>query len=298
MMTSPVQKSIPVTTQKIVCPTCDHDNSTIKYQINISKVQNSSIWIDNQEFEPDLSAELNIVSCQDCGLYYINPQPRLQPNQMSYSYQAEIRYFNRTKQQRENAYRELFSKIPDILGRQPKTHLDFGCGDGIMIGVARDFGVSSFGTEISQPLIHFVNDQYGPGTIINYENQSTQPGTFDVITLINVIEHVTQPLHILNEIKQRLQPDGIVLIHTINIGGIPARISKQNWSHIEPLGHFFYFTKGSLMQMLNKAGFQIIGRFDLKTGGRPKQVLQELFGRMNLHLDNGLGVVARLLANN
>jgi SAM-dependent methyltransferase len=292
----PYLRSIHVNTQKIVCPTCGVDNSSPQFRIDVSTVRHSSIWIDDKEFQPDLNADVVIVKCLGCGLSYVNPQPRLQSGQMPYSHEAEMSYFNRTRRQREKAYRELFSKIPNFLGRPVKSHLDFGCGDGIMIGVARGFGVSSSGTEISQPLIKLVNQRYGPDTIISPASPPVGSETFDVITIINVIEHVTQPLQLLDEMRQILQSDGILLLHTINMGGIPARILKQNWPHIEPLGHLFYFTKGSLEQMLRKSGFKVVGRFDLNTGGCIKQGLHELLGWMNLHIDNGLGVVARTLS--
>jgi SAM-dependent methyltransferase len=81
------------------------------------------------------------------------------------------------------------------------------------------------------------------------------PKQFDIITLIDVIEHVSDPLTLLRNIATSLSDNGIAMVVTPDVGSIAARILGWKWWHFR-VAHIGYFNKRSLLSALNRAGMR------------------------------------------
>ncbi len=149
------------------------------------------------------------------------------------------------------------------------------------------------GLEISDTLVKLVQERLGDGLVSTQPLESLPKAQFDVVALINVLEHLRQPLEMLQNAFDRLKPGGILLVHVPNFGGLPARLRGPRWHQIEPYAHFYYFTPGVLADMLRRAGYAPIARFHLPSGGRFRITLQKVIARLGIELDNGLGIAAR-----
>ncbi len=79
---------------------------------------------------------------------------------------------------------------------------------------------------------------------------------FDAITMIELIEHLSDPLSTLKETFRILKPGGVLVIQTANAGSFKAKLTRNNWEYFQP-GHLFYFTPQTLTKMLEKNGFRI-----------------------------------------
>ena len=111
--------------------------------------------------------------------------------------------------------------------------------------------------------------------------------------LINVIEHLSDPKFAIQQIFHLLKPGGLVFIHAPNMGGLPAMLRGADWHQIEPLGHLYYFIWKTLGRMMAAVGFISEGGFYLKSASALKSTVQFVLDRLHLHLDNGLGMIAR-----
>lgn len=80
-------------------------------------------------------------------------------------------------------------------------------------------------------------------------------GPFDVITLIDVIEHVSEPLALLRNIAESLAPDGTAIIVTPDVKSIAARVLRWKWWHFR-VAHIGYFNQRNLFLALDRAGLQ------------------------------------------
>lgn len=280
----------PIARQTVRCALCDSDSTRLRYTIPLKTRLLSGIWVNGERVEVD--GVETIVVCQHCGLQYVNPRWVADGTVVPYTEAMEQAYFASTYAVRRQTYQRLIAQLPTWLGRRARNILDVGCGDGVLLEAAYAAGIAATGTELSAALRQFVWEKYG-GKIAITETVAAIPTTFDVITLINVIEHVAAPHELLAELAEKLNPDGILLVHTPNAGGLPARWQGATWSQIEPLGHLYYFSAQTLGAMLEKAGFAQVGRFHLAVSGRVKGIAQDLLGRIGLYLDNGLGMVAR-----
>jgi 2-polyprenyl-3-methyl-5-hydroxy-6-metoxy-1,4-benzoquinol methylase len=253
-----------------------------------------SIWLDG--VEQRLAETETIVACKQCGLGYVNPRLADQPGLNPYSIADELDYFSATQTSRLAAFHHLLKQVPGWLGRPPESLLDIGCGDGTLLEAAGNLGVQTrLGLEISEPLLRLVEERLGADLASAKPLDSLPSAQFDVVALINVLEHLRQPLEMLQSAHDRLKPGGIMLVHVPNFGGLPARLRGPRWHQIEPYAHFYYFTPGVLKDMLARAGLSPIGRFYLPKGDSFRNTAQKIIARIGLEVDNGLGVVAQRL---
>jgi SAM-dependent methyltransferase len=80
-------------------------------------------------------------------------------------------------------------------------------------------------------------------------------GRFDAITLIDVIEHVPNPVELLRGIAANLADAGYAIIVTPDVGSLAARILKWRWWHFR-IAHIGYFDKRTLYRSLQRAGLR------------------------------------------
>jgi SAM-dependent methyltransferase len=80
------------------------------------------------------------------------------------------------------------------------------------------------------------------------------PGRFDLIIMNNVIEHIINPREMLQEIGQKLKPDGRLLVETVNLAQSPFDLLQAD--------HCSHFTMTSLTGLLMSAGFAVQAAWD------------------------------------
>ncbi len=145
--------------------------------------------------------------------------------------------------------------------------LDVGCGEGWALSFFKgknwditgldysNYGCAKFNSDCIDNLI--VGDIYE-----SLESIKNKKRTYDVIWLTNVLEHVLNPIELLNEFKQLINPQGILLIQVPNdFSNLQLHLLEKNiidnpfWIAIPD--HISYFTKDSLHAIANHCGWQI-----------------------------------------
>jgi SAM-dependent methyltransferase len=118
---------------------------------------------------------------------------------------------------------------------------------------------------------------------------------FDVVTMWDVIEHLTDPRAALELAHRLLRPDGLLVIHTIDIESPFARLMGARWPWLMEM-HLTYFSRRTLREMLETCGFRVLsdrpqGRF-LRLGYLMNRVgaLIPLLGRSAEWLVTELGL--------
>ncbi|MCG9879924.1 MAG: class I SAM-dependent methyltransferase, partial [Bacteroidia bacterium] len=159
-----------------------------------------------------------------------------------------------------NRYQELKKIVskykPDLFSRSHKTFLDVGCGLGdlLQLAIADQWQVN--GTEISPEAALQANinirDRILVGDILSLDLPEQY---FDLITIYHVIEHLIDPINVLNKIQKLLKPNGVLFIETPNSDSLGAKIRGKNWSNIIPPEHINYYVSQSLSNSLKIAGF-------------------------------------------
>jgi 2-polyprenyl-3-methyl-5-hydroxy-6-metoxy-1,4-benzoquinol methylase len=134
--------------------------------------------------------------------------------------------------------------------------LDIGAGSGIMVEAALEAGYDAKGIEPSRWLQQQAKKHNLP-VLQGIFPHPEAPGPFDVVTFVDVIEHVTNPGELLSHIFKALSKDAILVLVTPDVNSIAARMLKFRWWHYR-IAHIGYFNKKNLVQLLNGNGFEII----------------------------------------
>jgi SAM-dependent methyltransferase len=137
--------------------------------------------------------------------------------------------------------------------------LDIGAGSGILVEVATRLGYRAEGIEPSEWMVrsaaaHGLKIQAG---ILPHEEIT---GPYDVVTLVDVIEHVSDPVELLVQARSVLASDGIGLVITPDVASVAARVMGKHWWHYR-MAHICYFERDTLLAALRHADLEPIAIF-------------------------------------
>jgi 2-polyprenyl-3-methyl-5-hydroxy-6-metoxy-1,4-benzoquinol methylase len=207
-----------------------------------------------------------IKRCRQCGLVYIYPPPK--PEEIRNLYST---YHEDTKQLHlcSSGEQQLFSEILDMVqSRVPAgALLDVGASYGYFLHAARQRGFAVKGVELAdEPAAYArttLNLDVANGQL---EDLRIPNAEFDVVTLLNVLEHLTDPYRTLCESIRIMKPGGVIaiVVPNLNFGyallSVPAVLNKLismgiTVSVFDVPAHLFLFTPQTLSCMLRDAGF-------------------------------------------
>ncbi len=107
--------------------------------------------------------------------------------------------------------------------------LDIGSGSCLSLLELRQLGVEPYGVE-ADPNVAAIAQRYGLNVHIGSIHNEPFPGrVFDLITLNQVIEHVPDPAAMLRVVRDRLAPDGCVVLSFPNVASWQRRLSGSRW---------------------------------------------------------------------
>ena len=98
-------------------------------------------------------------------------------------------------------------------------------------------------------------------------------GLYDIVSLVDVIEHTVEPMQMLREAASLLSPRRMLLIVTPDIGSATARMMRRWWWH-HRVAHVGYFDRASMRRAVHEAGWcwRVTNR---RRGGFPASYLAE-----------------------
>lgn len=199
-----------------------------------------------------------LVRCRRCGLIYQNPQ--LSQAELMAHYPDDYLPYQRDDYSylQDHALTRLCQRVID---RHPQKGilLDVGCATGSFLKGMKAQGWEVAGVELSP----FAAEQarasgldVHTGTL---ESAAYPADSFDVVTLWDVLEHVTDPKQTLAEIARILRPGGLLVTSLPNPTSFEARLFGGSWLGWERPRHLFLFTPALIEAYLQNAGLQMTG---------------------------------------
>jgi 2-polyprenyl-3-methyl-5-hydroxy-6-metoxy-1,4-benzoquinol methylase len=211
---------------------------------------------------------IGIVQCNDCGLIYTSPRPK--EAEQNYFGDASIFYeearfiFKGTKpHHRDKNYEYEIAQLKQI--KSAGKLLDIGTNMGFFLRKAREAGYDVEGVEPAPALAEIARKEFSFKIKNSYfKKEDFAQKSFDIITLVDVFEHITSPVPILKDVYEVLKDDGIVCIKVPN-GNYNklklklAQLSRREQQHelFNGYEHVVHYTIMSMNKMASKANFKI-----------------------------------------
>ena len=202
-------------------------------------------------FDTDPKQPMTVMECLSCHLAWQWPlQRRVDESvtffEASYAKQKEGTYFDPS---RKRQICEVELGFLATLRDKPTTLLDIGCGDGVFIDMAAEAGWSAMGLDPA------ATPRKGPPEIIRGTLDDLPGGLrFDAITLWDVVEHLEEPLSVIEACRERLNPGGWLVMESGNFLSVDRVTSGKGWWAYQ-FDHRWYFSPDTLRELLRRAGF-------------------------------------------
>jgi len=230
------------------CFLCGSKKRVLKYKINSFKIK------------------FQYKQCLKCGMFYMDPMvsrasvPKLYEKGY-YTGEADYSYFDESKNKKVVIAARLsqVKNISKFVNLNNARLLDIGCSfGGFLEAVSKLYpSCDLYGTEISDFAYHHLKKNSKTKIFKGDINQTNfPPQFFDVITMLEVIEHLPSPRKDLGTVQKLLKPGGLLVIQTPNVGSLEARIKKGRFTNFLP-GHLVLFSRKTLRQLLKRAGFKV-----------------------------------------
>ena len=195
----------------------------------------------------------DIIECSDCGMVALKHVP--QDNEIEQIYKQVIDPLY--TEEKENRYLTFNRVMKDIIKYDAHGKLlDIGCYCGYFLDVASKCGFEVQGLELSK----WASDQAREhGHIVHTCTLADLDleGDFDLVTMWDVIEHLSDPRAELREISRLLKKDGYLFLSTINIDSLVARLMGKRWPWLMDM-HIYYFTPNTVTKILKEEGFRVL----------------------------------------
>ncbi|MCL4309975.1 MAG: class I SAM-dependent methyltransferase [Actinomycetota bacterium] len=195
------------------------------------------------------------VRCRRCGLVYLNPRPSPQSHAAAYG----RRYFFSAENADQAQPVEHYWPVVRFLEEQeePGRLLDIGTGNSPFLPLMRERGWQVAGTEVDASLVQYFRQQHGIGLHCGeLQDAGLEGGSFDAVTIMGVLEHVSDPLSLLEEADRILARGGVIGLWCFN-RSIEARLLGRFWLGFDAPRHLYSFSRRTLEQLLERAGFAV-----------------------------------------
>lgn len=202
------------------------------------------------------------VYCEECGSVFLVDPPK---NELSKIYPANYYSFADTETppflERVKAAleRRLFRGILNGIPGATLRILDVGGGTGWLLTQVRQSSRRIRETHIVDinAEARLTAEKAGHVYHLSTIEAFTSDLRFDCILMLNLLEHVADPIRVLRKLMTLLAPRGVLLVKTPNIDTLDARLfRKKYWGGLHCPRHFVLFTRDSLIAAAERCGLR------------------------------------------
>jgi len=226
-----------------ICPLCGHQVSQVLLE-----------W----------ESRYQLRECTSCGAASPNIDFEDADDHLSTVYESEeysskfMREIHKQFEYRKKTFGK--KRYEYVLGKFDKRNkpkvLDVGCGAGYFLSVLNDYSIEYKGLEVSRHLVEYCRDVQK----LNVDNarlEDEEDESYDVITMFDVLEHLTHPIQTMVDVNKKLAKNGICIAYTPNIHSFGYELMGAKQNTLLPFEHLCFYSENSFSYLAEKTGFRI-----------------------------------------
>lgn len=240
-------------TEVIETPACPSCQGTV-----------SELWSKACDFEMVSTGdeEFEYRQCCRCNTIFINPMPtdRLATIYPDNYYSFIDKSSSVAHRVKEFLDKRFFSKVLKRIPGKEIRALDIGGGTGWLLDIVCSVDHRVSHTQVvdldsqAQRLAQAKGHSYFCGRIEDFNTNEK----YNLVMLLNLIEHVAEPAEVLKKISELLSDDGVIIIKTPNVDSLDARIFRSSyWGGLHCPRHWVLFSDESIKPLVQRAGLRV-----------------------------------------
>ena len=200
--------------------------------------------------------ELKLCRCTQCGCLWASDARQEEAVLASAYERVSASYFDSLEN--DPRYVRFYQWLEQLAKQHAsgRTILDVGCGEGVFLSTLSDewsrHGIepSASGAKLAQQRQLDVSQATLDSSSKRYEA--------DVITALDVVEHVIDPHRFIESFKRHLCAGGVLLLLTGDADSYAAKVAGARWSYLKWCGHISVFSRVGLRKVLESHGFEVV----------------------------------------
>ncbi|AWW45635.1 hypothetical protein DPM18_01680 [Polynucleobacter paneuropaeus] len=200
--------------------------------------------------------QYTIYVCKICGAGHTIPSPILSENHYEDDVRPEI-ITEKYSLEVKNSIVQIIERFAAIRGEAPTSLVDIGCGNGLILLEAMKLGLKVKGIEPSKGMSRAAA-QKGVPVFNGYLEEFDDLGSYDIIMLNSVIEHIENPVDVLNKLHRCMSEKAVIIFQQAVYDGFVPKIIKKFWYGWSPSEHYWHFTADAFIRLLTRAKFEVV----------------------------------------
>jgi 2-polyprenyl-3-methyl-5-hydroxy-6-metoxy-1,4-benzoquinol methylase len=244
--------------------------------MNLNKHKICLICESDQLKKLDRFTRTALLKCKSCGFVFCEKIPSGKELAEYYAHYGTSQYLSPVTVKRYHEWLDYFEKF-----KSTGNILDVGCANGLFLREAKKRGWTVYGSEYGDIQVEICSNNgiimhQGPLNDRTFENM-----TFDVVTSIEVIEHINNPREDIAHIHRLLRKGGLFFCTTPNFNALARFYLGDHYNIINYPEHLSYYTPKTIHNLLKRdfakiktttTGFSFT-RFNQSTGRKKQAVV-------------------------
>jgi SAM-dependent methyltransferase len=242
---------------------------------------------------------VRIQCCGQCGVEFAVYPPERRPDRDHFAGLDEEMYARSVQATREASYHRLLAHVSAVI--KGGRWLDVGCSYGWLLKRVRAAGFDGYGVEPSPDAAQKARDAGLKVATGIFPEVAGDGPPYSVVSFMDVLEHVPDPMLVLESTSRQLDPGGVVVIQVPDqscllywlakslcrwSGGRLDFALRRLWLTDLDFPHRFYFSRRSLDRLCSRTGFEIIDWYRAAIGapGQARDRVGYLTGKSSVAL--------------
>lgn len=228
----------------ILCPICNGNSLILSNKVRTIN-KNSNFVV-------------SLRRCNLCEHWFIDPSPKQDYLNKLYKAGSEFVVEENYKGSKKPFYNNLRKYASRFINLNSDisnlNYLEIGVGPGHLYNFFKDKVNICYGVD---PCSYKPENKF----IVSDISEVPDNIKFDIIVFQDVLEHIEDPTLMLKTIRNLANNSALISLGFPNCNSIPAKLFKEKWSMVRPLGHLHYFSAKSIKIMFENSGWKVKKKF-------------------------------------